>query len=99
MARAGGNGIERFVTPGAKDLKAWLAAQSTSVAPFCEKNGLDRIEVQRILSGERIRISVDVALDISTATNGDIAVERFGHSKAVRKLLLERWRRRHGKAA
>lgn len=90
---------ERFVTPGGKDLKAWLAEKGLSIPAFCEMHNLDRVEVQRVISGERIRISVDMGVDLSRATGGAIPVERFGHPKAVRAKLLERWRRRHGRAA
>lgn len=81
---------ERFVTDGAKDLRALLTAERISLTRFCETHDLDRIEVRRVLTGERQRVSVDFAIDIKRATKGKIAIERFAHSPSVRRKLHER---------
>lgn len=81
---------ERFVTEGAKDLRAWLTKRNISVPTFCEEHDLDRIEVQRIMNGERQRVTCDMAVDICDAVAGDIDIRRFAHTKAMRKLLFER---------
>jgi hypothetical protein len=79
-----------YVTQGAKETRAWLAANDMSVPDFCEQNDLNRIEVQRCLRGERQRTSVDLAVAISRATGGAVSVEAFSHSKHVLRLLRER---------
>lgn len=66
------------VTDGARDLRAWLTEKGMSVPDFCEKHGLDRIQVQRALNGERWkRITVDFAFAISRATDGEVVWDRW----------------------
>lgn len=66
------------ITDGARDLRAYLTDQEISVPDFCEKHDLDRIQVQRILNGERWRrITVDFAYAIEKATGGKVAWTRW----------------------
>lgn len=45
---------------------------------WCERHGLDRIQVQRVVNGERWqRISVDFAHAIDRATEGNVRYEHF----------------------
>ena len=62
----------RKVPDGAADLRSYLKKIDQTVPEFCEAHGLDRIQVQRVLKGERTRISVDFADAIERATNGDV---------------------------
>lgn len=63
----------RSTTAGARELRAYLSANGVSITRFCEANGLDRIQVQRVLNGERTRISVDFARNVERATSGAVA--------------------------
>ncbi len=84
---------ERFVTDGARDFLAALKRLDMSLTEFCERSHLDRIEVQRIVNGERQRVAIDSALDIVLAAEklGEtIELRRFAHSKAVRKKLFDK---------
>lgn len=90
---------EVFITDGALDLRAWLEARGLSITRFCEENDLDRIEVQRHLRGLRDRVSVDFAVDIRDATKGAVKVDRWAHSKEVRRKLFERRSRTRRRAA
>lgn len=55
--------------PGAKLLRGWLVRQGISVPVFAERYSLDRITVQRLLNGERQRVSVETADAIERATS------------------------------
>lgn len=55
-------------SPGAIALRRWLEKKKLSIQEFCMLNGLDRIQVQRILRGELHRISVDFASKVERAT-------------------------------
>jgi hypothetical protein len=69
---------ERRVTDGGRDLRVWLDRKGISVPRFCEENDLERIQVQRVLNGERWqRITVDFAHSIETATDGDVSWRSF----------------------
>lgn len=69
---------DRRITDGARDLRAYLTEIDQSVPDFCEAHDLDRIQVQRVLNGERWqRISVDFASAIDRATKGRIAWTRW----------------------
>jgi len=62
------------VTEGARKLRAWLRENEVSVPDFCDQHGLDRIQVQRVLNGERWRrITVDFACAIEVATRGRVS--------------------------
>lgn len=66
------------ITEGARLLRAYLTANKISVPAFCEMHGLDRIQVQRVLNGERWkRITVDFAEAVHLATNGKVAWTRW----------------------
>jgi hypothetical protein len=74
---------ELRITDGARDLRAFLNANSLSVPVFCERHRLDRIQVQRVLKGERWRrISVDFAFAIQKATGGHVRWDRWLSSTA-----------------
>jgi len=69
---------ERRVTAGGKELRKYLDAVGISVPVFCERHGLDRIMVQRVLTGVRWqRISVDFAHAIEKATDGRVKWTSF----------------------
>ena len=69
---------DRRITDGGRDLRAFLTEHKISVPDFCEKHGLDRIQVQRVLNGERWkRVTVDFAHSIDRATGGRISYTRF----------------------
>lgn len=71
------------VTEGARLLRAYLKANRISVPKFCEDHGLDRIQVQRVLNGERWqRISVNFAMDIRKATGGRISLDKWNADTA-----------------
>jgi hypothetical protein len=60
-------------TEGARQLREYLSAAGLSIPDFCEAHGLDRIQVQRHLKGERgKRVTVDFAESIERATGGAI---------------------------
>jgi hypothetical protein len=66
------------VTDGARDLRAYLTEIDQSVPDFCDEHGLDRIQVQRVMNGERWRrITVDFAFAILTATKGRVQWTRW----------------------
>lgn len=62
------------MTKGGAALRAYLDERGISVPRFCEEKGLDRIQVQRMLNGERKRVSLDFAASIDRATNGVVAM-------------------------
>lgn len=63
----------KHVTDGGRELRAFLTRKGISVPKFCELHGLDRIQVQRALNGERWkRITVDFAHSIEIATAGEV---------------------------
>ncbi len=75
---------DRRITDGGRDLRAYLTEQKISVPDFCEKHGLDRIQVQRVLNGERWkRVTVDFANSIEKATDGAIPYTSFLPSTAT----------------
>lgn len=69
---------DRRITDGGRLLRAYLTEHKISVPDFCEKHGLDRIQVQRVLNGERWkRVTVDFADSIERATTGAILYTSF----------------------
>lgn len=60
------------LTEGARRLREMLDRAGQSVPAFCEANGLDRLKVQRALTGSTKRFDVDFAEDIERATKGAI---------------------------
>jgi hypothetical protein len=69
---------ERRITDGGRELRAYLTENKVSVPDFCEQHGLDRIQVQRVLNGERWkRITVDFADSIERATKGRVSHTQF----------------------
>jgi hypothetical protein len=65
-------GTVRRITRGAELLRSHLDAIGESIPTFCEKHRLCRIQVQRVIKGERTRISVDFAKAIQEATGGAV---------------------------
>ena len=59
---------------GARALDRFLRARDVSVPAFCEEHNLDRMQVQRLLSGAAKRPDVGVLLHIEKATDGAVAV-------------------------
>ena len=58
---------------GAKLLRDYLNEQGLNIPEFCELHGLDRIQVQRVVKGDRAkRVSVNFAKSISDATEGKV---------------------------
>lgn len=68
---------QRKVPDGAAELRAYLTEIDETVPEFCDKHRLDRIQVQRVLKGERTRISVDFADAIERATDGRVNWRRW----------------------
>jgi len=64
---------ERQVTDGARLLRAYLQATGETVPDFSERAGLNRIYVQRGLSGDQKRFGLDFALAIQRAAGRDEA--------------------------
>jgi len=87
---------DRFVTDGARDLRVWLDGQGIGIPKFCEQHGFDRVDVQRIMKGERQRISVNFAFDVEDATDGEVQARRWRQSRAVMTKLRNRRRNRGG---
>lgn len=77
--------VERRITEGARELRKYLDEIRMSVPSFCELHDLDRIQVQRVLNGERWqRISVDFAFEIERATKGRVSWTLFLSKTAKR---------------
>lgn len=71
------------VTEGGRALLAEIRASGMSVPVWCEKHGLDRIQVQRVINGERWqRITVDFAHSIERASEGRVTYTMFLPSTA-----------------
>ena len=69
---------ERRITDGGRALRAHIKRIGSNVPRFCEEHHLDRIQVQRVLNGERWqRITVDFAASIERATDGDVSWRSF----------------------
>jgi plasmid maintenance system antidote protein VapI len=71
---------QRRITEGGRQLRAYLKRVGQTVPEFAEAHGLDRIQVQRVLKGDRERISVDFALAIEKATDGTVQPWMFSKS-------------------
>lgn len=71
------------VTAGGKALLSEIRASGMSIPVWCEHHGLDRIQVQRVINGERWqRITVDFANSIDRASEGRIPYTMFLPSTA-----------------
>ena len=62
----------KALPPAVPMFQAYLARRHIKQTPFCEKKGLDRIQVQKAVKGQRSRISLDFALDFHRATGGAV---------------------------
>jgi hypothetical protein len=72
---------------GARLLRAYIdgalpKTKPQSVPTFCERNGLDRVTVQRYLKGERNRPTVGFAAAIERATNGAVPIKAWAQVAA-----------------
>lgn len=66
------------ITAGGLALRAHVSKLGVSVPDFCETHGLDRIQVQRVMNGDRWRrITVDFAWSIHRATKGAVPWTTF----------------------
>lgn len=65
---------------GAILLRRYLAKQGISLYAFAETHGFCRIQLSRLLKGERKRVSVDTALAIQTATAGAVPMQSWARS-------------------
>ena len=78
------------ITDGGVALRTHVTKLRVSVPDFCEAHGLDRIQVQRVMNGERWqRITVDFAWAIDRATQGAIPwtsfLSRTARARAVKR--------------
>lgn len=67
---------------GARALDRFLRARDVSVPAFCEQHGLDRMQVQRLLSGAAKRPDLGVLLNIEKATGGAVVVASWNPETA-----------------
>lgn len=72
-----------YLTSGALDLRAYLDEIGQSVPDFCTEHGLERIGIQRMLNGQRRRISLEAAAQIEQATKGVVKMMRWLEVAAV----------------
>ena len=77
---------ERKITEGARRLLTHIQKLGLNINSWCEKNDLNRIQIQRVINGERWkRASVDFAVAICRAVRaegGTIHVEQFASATA-----------------
>lgn len=72
------------LTRGAKKLRSLLQRRKLTITDFAKSAGVDRIQLHRVLTGERWKhISVDFALGVRDATGGAIDVEDFASMTAT----------------
>lgn len=71
------------LTRGATKLRDLLQRRKLTITEFAKSAGVDRIQLHRVLTGERWKhISVDFALGVRDATGGAIDVEDFASMTA-----------------
>lgn len=71
-------------TEGGVMLERWIRTHYGSIPAFCEAKGLERIQVQRAVNGERWkRISVNFAIAIEDATGGAVPIRAWGSGRAA----------------
>lgn len=58
-------------------LLAHIRALGVSIPDWCEKNGLDRLKVQRAIRGEIQRIDVGFAFEVRRATGGEVELDEW----------------------
>lgn len=67
---------ERKTTRGGRALEVYIRKYCGTIPAFAEANGLDRIQIQRAINGERWkRITVDFAYAIEQATDGAVKMQ------------------------
>lgn len=60
------------VSEGVRAARAHIKRTNESIPKFCEKHGLDRLQLQRILDGRQKRVSVEFAAAFEKASNGEV---------------------------
>jgi hypothetical protein len=72
-------------TAGGRALRKHIKSLGLSVQEWCEKHRLERVQIQRLISGSRYkRVSVDLATDIEKASGGKVRAKQF-RSDTVRQ--------------
>jgi transcriptional regulator with XRE-family HTH domain len=67
--------MENTPTDGGRRLRTYLDKHGLTVPKFCESSGLNRVQVHRLITGERgENISARLALAIDRATDGEVPV-------------------------
>ena len=75
---------DRKVVAGARELRRYLKKTEQSMTSFSEKNGLDRIQILRLMNGLHWkRVSVSFGLSIVKATKGAVRLESFAAETAT----------------
>ena len=72
------------LTEGAKLLRAHITLSGLNIPDWCDKHGVERITLQRVVNGDRLRISVDFALTIEKVTRGAVPVSAWASTKAMK---------------
>lgn len=68
--------------PAAKELLEFIGDEP--VPSFCERKGLDRFKLARLVKGEILRVDVDFAFELERATDGHLPAERWCMTDDVR---------------
>lgn len=76
--------------PGADALRQHIRDTGKSIPEWCEAHGIERISLQRLLKGERQRVSVELAFDLEEATGGAIEAKLWVPVRDVREAQRER---------
>jgi len=72
------------LTEGAKLLRAHITLSGLSIPDWCDKHAVPRITLQRVVNGDRLRISVDFAIAVEKATGGAVPVRAWASTKAMK---------------
>ena len=65
--------MEKRPVLGSLKLAAYIHARHSSITAFCDAHGLDRVQVQRLVNGDRCkRVTVIMAHLIHKATSGAV---------------------------
>lgn len=69
--------------PAVPLLKAWLKERGLSANRFALKCGLNQSEFHKLLSGQRMRVCVEMAAVIEDATDGEITMRMWIPERGV----------------
>jgi len=69
------------LTKGGRALRAYLDQNALSVPVFCERSRIDRFRVQKAMTGEIEKVSVDLAYQIERATSGAVPMTAWRENK------------------